>query len=308
MTPNSTTEIQKTLRLIVSWCQQVALDNTKKKLEVNQPKFEGELEMDLYTDEQVNGGQRGTITEDDESPHSSVWVTHSTASLSTAKAQSNGVTSSSSSSSSVPTRENVHFSSFSCQLTKTSRQEANAVSSTSVQQGRRALEESTPQSHSLQGEAMGHFKGEDEADLLCACLQTPDHLRLKVCTQCKAYHNVTCALLEHCTAQCHLVVFPDMLRDEEIGDLRTGSLQAGSVMMSTSSPLTTSSADMSSLTLRDDPTSITSSLQPIGYHDCCNLAQPDPQVLCLTCRVFHSGSCRVMDGCKIHHKVKQLGV
>lgn len=262
--------------------------------------------MDLYTDEQVNGGQRGTIIEDDESPHSSVWVTQSTASLSTPKAQSNGVTSSSTSSSSMPTRENVHFSTLNCQLTKTSRLEANAVGSASMQQRRRACEESTSQSHSLQGEAMGPFESADEVDHFCRCLQSP-HLFVKLCIQCNAYHNITCALLEHCTTQCHRVVFPDM-PTEEMGDLRAASLQAGSLMMSTSPTLTSSSADMSSLTLCDDPKSIISSLQPIGYHDCCNLAQPDPQVLCLTCRVFHSSSCRGIDVCKMHHKIKLLGV
>lgn len=297
---------------MVLWCQQVALDNTKKKLEVNQPPFEGEVEMDLYTDEQINGGQRATVISD-ESPRSLTWVSQSSESPATVKTHSNGVTSSSSTS--LSTREDIHISTLNCQLTKTSPLESDTTrSSASMKQGKRPCEESTfdkvdSQSHSLQKEAMGLFKSVAEANHFCSCLQSP-HICLKLCIECNALHSISCALLEHCIMESHCVVFSDIMT-EEMEESRAVSPQGGSLSvsgMSASPTLASSSAAMSSLVLCDDPESIIPSLHPIGYHDCCDLAQLDPQVLCLSCSVFHAGSCRGIEFCQMHHKIKPLGV
>lgn len=270
--------------------------------------------MDLYTDEQANGGQRATVISD-ESPRSLTWVSQSSESPATVKTHSNGVTSLSSSSTSLSTREDVHISTLNCQLTKTSPLESDTTRSTaSMKQGKRPCEESTfdkvdSQSHSLQVEAMGIFKSVAEANHFCSCLQSP-HICLKLCIECNTLHNISCALLEHCIMESHCVVFPD-ITTEEMEESRAVSPQGGSLRvsgMSASPTLASSSAAMSSLALCDDPESIIPSLHPIGYHDCCDLAQLDPQVLCLSCSVFHAGSCRGIEFCQMHHKIKPLGV
>ncbi|XP_031141238.1 spermatogenesis-associated protein 2-like protein [Sander lucioperca] len=293
---------------------QVALDNTKKTLDVNQPLMEPfDGEVDLYTDEHVNGGQREAVGNDDESPRSLTWVTPSSASPSAAKTHSNGVRSLSSSSSALSARDNICISTLNCQLAKTSPLESviTRSSSASGRQGRRSWEESRfdeadSHSRSLQGEAMGLCRSEAEADHLCSCLQSSP-LCLYVCVECNALHNITCALFQTCyMAHC---VRP--YHDNTTEEMKELSPQDGSLRvsdMSASPSLTSSRAAMSSLSLCDDPKSILPSRHPISYHGCCDLAQLDPQVLCLSCGVFHSGSCREIDFCQNHHMIKLLGV
>ncbi|XP_042351338.1 spermatogenesis associated 2-like [Plectropomus leopardus] len=295
---------------------QVALDNTKKALDVNQPlieQFDGEGEVDLYTDEHVNGGQREVAV--DESPRSLTWMNQSGASPPPIKTHSNGVTSLSSSSGPLSTREHVCVSTYNCQLTKTSPLEPDTTRSFSagVRQGRRPCEElrfdkGNSQSLSLEAEALGLCERQAEANHLCSCLQTSP-LFIKLCIECNTSHDVTCVLLQQCMMENHHTVFPDNTTEEM--ELREVSPQAGSLRvsgMSTSPTLTSSSAAMSSLALHDDPKSIIVSLHPITYHECCDLAKPDPQVLCHSCGVFHSGSCREINFCQIHHSITPLGV
>lgn len=298
---------------------QVALDNTKKMLEVNQPQmkhFDGDVEEDLYTDEQVNGGQRGLVVNDDESPCSLTWVTQSSTSPTAVKTHSNGVTSLSSTSTSLSTRDNLCVSTLSCQLTKTSALESEPTrsSSASMKQSKPSCEElpfkmADSQSHSLQVEAMGLCKSEAEANNPCSCLQSP-HPYLELCIQCNALHDITCALLQSCHRKGHHMVSHGNMT-EESKEMRAVSPQGGSPRvsgLSASPTLTSSSAAMSSLMLYDDPKSINPSLHPITYHDCCNLSQLDPQFLCHSCGVFHSSFCREIKVCQIRHKVKPLGV
>lgn len=299
-------------------CLQVALDNTKKTLDVNQPlmePFDGEGEVDLYTDEHVNGGRREAVVNDDESPRSLTWMTQSMSPPS-AKTHSNGVTSLSSASASLSTREHVCISTLNCQLTKTSALDSDTTGSSSagMRPGRLPCEESRfdkvdSQSRSLQVEAMGLCMKEAEASHLCSCLQSP-HLCLKLCIECNVSHDITCALLQRCYTENHHMVFPDNTT-EGMKELRALSPQGGSLRMSDASALpslSNSSVAMSSLALCDDPKSMIPSLHPITYHECCDLAQLDPQVLCISCGVFHSGSCREIDFCQDHHEIKPLGV
>ncbi|XP_041794834.1 spermatogenesis associated 2-like [Chelmon rostratus] len=296
---------------------QVALDNTKKMLEVTQPlmkPFDGEVEEDLYTDEQVNEGHRGMVVNDDESPRSLTWVIQSRASPPAVKTHSNRVSSLSSSSTSLSAREGTRISTLNCQLTKTSPLEADTTrsSSASMKQDRRPCEESTfdkadSQSHSLQAEAMGLCKSEAEANSFCSCLQSP-YLYVKLCIQCNTLHHFTCALLQQCNMESHRVVFADNMT-ERMEELRAAlPLEGGLRVSGRSVSPVLSNAAMSSLVLGDEPKSIIPSLHPITYHNCCDLAQPDPQVLCVSCSVFHSGSCRGLDFCQINHKTKPLGV
>ncbi|XP_023151571.1 spermatogenesis associated 2-like [Amphiprion ocellaris] len=140
-------------------------------------------------------------------------------------------------------------------------------------------------SDSLLGEA-------PEANHLCSCLQSYD-LCLRRCIECNALHNVFCASLDVCKRRGHEV----KVIDDEAKEPKAAS------------PQRASPAAMSSLTLRDDdlkPTSPT--LQPIGFHECCDLAKLDPQVFCRSCSIFHADSCRERDFCQNKHDVRTLGV
>lgn len=273
-------------------------------LEVNQPlmePFDGELEVDLYTDDQLNGRQRQAPVNDDESPRSLTWVT---ASPPVVKTHSNGVTSLSSSSASLSTREDVCVSKLNCHLTSPLQSDITRSSSASMRQESR-FDKADSQSRSLQLEAMG--QSEAEASHLCSCLQSPYLYLCQHCIQCNTMHDSTCALLERCHSESHRVVSLDSTT--EMKEPRAVSPQGGGLRvsgMSTSPTLTSSSAAMSSLALCDDPRSTVPS--PITYHDCCDLAQLDPQVLCISCGVFHSGSCRDVEFCQFHHTIKPLGV
>ncbi|XP_068578920.1 spermatogenesis associated 2-like [Cebidichthys violaceus] len=287
-------------------CLQVALDNAKKTLGPNQPlmePYDGDAEVDLYTDEHINGGQREAALHDDESPHSLTWVNQSGALPPAAKAHSNRVPSLSSSS----TREQVCVSKLDCHLTKSSPPESDPGRSFSA--GRRPrgeawFDKADSQWHSLQVEATGLCKSD-----LCSCDHT-SHLCLGRCMECNITHHVSCALLQRCYAENHCMMFPASPTDEarEFGAL---SPQGGSLRLSDASVSPTpssGSAAMSSLALCDDPKSMMPPRHPIAYHDCCDLAQPDPRALCLSCGVFHTGSCRDIDFCQRHHDIKPLGV
>lgn len=294
---------------------QVALENTMKTLRAKQPAMEPtgtELDEDLYTDEQVNGGQRqeGVV---DEGPRSLTWVPQSGTSPQAVKTLSNGM-------SSLPapsTSQHTCISTLNCQLTKASPGEPDAPRSSlaSNRPGRRFCEQSAfdgvdiqLQSSSLQFEVGELGRREAKADQLCSCYQSSNFLR-KHCVECKTLHNITCALLDHCSVKGHKVVLFDPTT-EPLNESGLVSPLGESLRVSdTSEALTSSSAPMSSLPLCDGPKSIIPVRQPITYHNCCNLAQLDPQFLCVSCSVFHSNSCRTQrDYCKVHHTVKQLGV
>lgn len=107
---------------------QVALEITEKTLEVNQPlteQFDREVEVDIYTDEPPNGGQRGMVANDDGSPRSLSWVAPGDESLPAVKTHSNGVAS-------LSTREDVCVSTYRCQLIKTSPLQSDTSRSSSA--------------------------------------------------------------------------------------------------------------------------------------------------------------------------------
>lgn len=72
-----------------------------------------------------------------------------------------------------------------------------------------------------------------------------------------------------------------------------------------SPPLAGGSTAASPLVICDDSSQ---SPKAIPYHHCCDLSQLNPQVLCVTCGVFHSSSCREKDLCQTNHEFKPLGV
>ncbi|XP_035012893.1 spermatogenesis associated 2-like [Hippoglossus stenolepis] len=264
---------------------QVAMDITKKTMKVNQPRMEpfaGGVDVDLYTDEHLNGG--AAAVSDDKT-----WLTQKSSSPPAVKTHSDGMTSQSSSSASVPAREHVCVTTLNCQLTK-----MPAVDSAVGSRFDKA--DSEPHGGSSQLEAVALSKSESEANHFCSCLQSP-HLYLQHCIECNTLHDISCALLKHCSMEHHTV--------EESGAASPQSLAASDM---NASPTLSSSAARSSTVPRDVPESVIPSLHPISFHDCCNLAQLDPQVLCRSCSVFHTGSCRELDYCQIHHTTKLLGV
>lgn len=265
---------------------QDALDNTTKILAVDQQMTEhaaGEGDVDLYTDVQENGLERRTVVREDESPPSLSWVSQNNASPPAVKAQSNGITS----------REQVCVSTLNCQVTNMSGAEPHITrsSSSSVKQRRRQVEES--HSHSPQAR---DCRSEAASDHLCSCLQSP-HVCYQLCRDCNSLHDIACAFLTPCKTENHRVVFPDNLV-REMKKSRAVPQHDESFRVSSSDL-----AAVSSLALQDAVTA------PISYHDCCDLTQLDPQVLCFSCSVFHTGSCKGITYCQSEgHEMKQLGV
>ncbi len=253
------------------------------------------------------------VVNDEENSCCLTWAAESSASPAI-KSHSNGVTYLSSSSASLSSREDIHINTLNCQLTKTSPLESDTTRSSSVnmKQGKRPCEElvfdnmDSPSSR-RQVDAMGLYKTKPEINHFCSCLKSSSSC-LKVCVECNTLHCITCALLQHCNEQNHRSEFCDDIT-QEMKESRAVSPHSGSLRvtgMSESPVLTSSSAAMSSLALCDEPPP--SSLPLFTYHDCCDLTDLDPQVLCYTCRNFHSDSCRLKDTCQNRHKIKKLGV
>ncbi|XP_068459654.1 spermatogenesis associated 2-like [Clinocottus analis] len=297
---------------------QVALDNVKKALGASQPlmePYDGEAEVDLYTDEHISGRQRGASLHDDERPHSLSWAASGGASPPATNAHSNGGASLSSFPSSS-TREHACVSKLDCQLTAAPETAAAGArgSSAGARPGRRPRGEARfdaadSQTRSLQLDAAGRRKNEAKAEHLCECLQIVN-LCLRRCVDCDVKHDLTCDSLQRCYAAHHRVELLDSLTDEarEFGAL---SPQGGSLGLSDAGPSPTLSgggAAMSSFALCDDPKPMMPPLHPIAYHECCDLAQPDPQALCVSCGVFHASSCPQIDFCQSRHDIKPLGV
>lgn len=141
----------------------------------------------------------------------------------------------------------------------------------------------------------------EAVDSLCSCVQSP-HLSLRRCVQCRTVHNDGCAMLKLCEENQHLLEGGSSM----VSLQREGGGADGS---RTSPALSSSSSQMSSLVLHDPQSSIPSFLCPITFHDCCNLGHLDPKVLCRSCNVFHSTSCRGQQMClELDHSVQPLGV
>lgn len=241
---------------------QVAVDNTERTLGGKQPTmetFDGESDVDLYTDDQIPEGQREVVVHGDDASHSLGWDP--------VKTQSNGATSSPS------PLTNVKADTF----------ESSAAN--------RKCPGEDPPCGSLQGAARGGRRSEAEAPDLCSCVQS---------------HRYThSALLEECCLGGHKVLPADEAKDSPVAPPQ--SLRVG-VLHESQSSSSSSSAALSSLSLCDKPKSMSRTSHPISFHDCCSLTHPDPRVVCLSCGVFHSGSCRGMEECEARHQVKELGL
>ncbi|KAM8890948.1 spermatogenesis associated 2-like isoform 1-T2 [Spinachia spinachia] len=289
---------------------QAAVDNTRKSLASHQPPmqpYDGEAEVDLYTDEHVRAGQREAVLHDDESPHSLTRAARSGASAPAARAHSNGVKSLS-----VSPREHICVSKLDCRLSKAEPAESEPTRGppTGARQGRRPHGESRFDKSDSQARSLQVCRSEAEADRLRVYDQTPPPC-LGRCGDGNASHDVTGASFRPCYVEKRDAAFPDSPTEEarEFGAL---SPQGGSLGLSAaraaSPALSSGSAAMSSLALCSDPKAMMPPLHPFAYHTCCNRAHPDPLALCISCGVFHAGSCREIDFCQTHHDIKPLGV
>ncbi|XP_061628606.1 spermatogenesis associated 2-like [Phyllopteryx taeniolatus] len=265
---------------------QVALDNTKRTVGFKQPLMgsDEESDVDLYTDKQVNGGQRGVLVPVDESSRSLAWGTLPVA------MHHNGAPSSSS----HAARERVCVSTLGRQVTKSSESEPCGETTADLD-----LELSSRQADTV---VMGMY--EVESSHLCSCLRSP-HLYLNQCLECNTLHNISCPVVQRCSQDGHKV-----LSSEEMNESDATSPQSRNVRpraLNASPTLSGSGAAMSSLSLRDNTKSLSPIYHPISYHDCCDLKRLDPQVLCLSCSVFHSATCKGLDFCVSQHTLKTLG-
>lgn len=279
---------------------QVALENTKRT-QGGMESLDEESDVDLYTDEQENEGQSEVIVHE-VSSHSPERGSLNRASP-PVKTRSNGALSSSSSSL-LSTRESVCISTFKCQLTNMSPLESDTAGSSSASKkqsrcpGEETFEKVDPSSPQM--EVCGSVA---EDNHLCNCLQSP-LLYLEKCIKCNTLHNITSS--QHCCPEGHQVLLQDAMKESTAVSNESRNHRA----LHASPTVTSSSAALSSLSLCDNPKAMSPTCHPISYHDCCDLAHLDPRLVCLSCRVFHSGSCREMELCQTitKHRVKELGV
>ncbi|XP_047452669.1 spermatogenesis associated 2-like isoform X2 [Mugil cephalus] len=160
---------------------QVALDNTKKTLEVCQPQMEPPRagEEDLYGDELLNGGQRKVLITNDDGPSSSMWGPQSIISAPAVKTHNNGVSS--------PLESDTD----------------------KKEQDRRPGGESRPEKTDSNLQVEVEAKREPEVNHYCSCLQTTSHHILRQCIECNVLHDFSCVSINACISMGHTVEFTD---------------------------------------------------------------------------------------------------
>ncbi|XP_061578749.1 uncharacterized protein LOC133444867 [Cololabis saira] len=247
----------------------VALENTRKKFEVKQPLVEPvDGEMDQYGDESGDGGQNEGIP---------------------APGKACG----------------VKFNAMPCPVERCISGEV--CMSPSLELDTKNLPDSKSQDEfSCKSLMFGKTdskqlaKAEAEPSQFCSCVHSHlSSLCLKQCFECKGLHYYNCDSLKICKMNGHKVKYAGNPNESEEPSLPSGV---------SSDPPPYDSAAMPSLAPCDEPTPVSQSIHPISFHGCCDLTKPDPQVLCRSCSVFHSGSCREGDLCQTNHDICPLGV
>ncbi|XP_029992435.1 spermatogenesis associated 2-like [Sphaeramia orbicularis] len=188
---------------------QVALDNAKKTLMVP---FDGESDMDLYTDDQVNGGHEEAGVPEDQDPRSLTWTPEShTPAI---KANSNRTPSSPSAS-----IEHIYRSALKTSLLDS----ASGTTFSRRPLGEVASNRADAESSCSYTSGSWFLKDGAEVDHACSCLQSCEILYH--CTDCNTFHNFTCALLEPCRANGHHAVYVDKTA-EKMKELTVGGSAA----------------------------------------------------------------------------------
>ncbi|XP_049580519.1 spermatogenesis associated 2-like isoform X2 [Syngnathus scovelli] len=160
------------------------------------------------------------------------------------------------------------------------------------------------QRYGQQVDVEGIGNSEDESNHLCSHLQSSE-LYLNQCIECTTIHNISCAVLHHCSQEGLKLPLPDEMKESAATSPHSQNIRPQA--LNVSPPLRSSPTAMSSLSLCDNPKSLSPIYHPLGYHDCCDLKHLDYQVVCLSCRVFHSATCEGLDFCQSQHTHKTLG-
>uniref|UniRef100_A0A1A8PLN4 Spermatogenesis associated 2-like n=1 Tax=Nothobranchius rachovii TaxID=451742 RepID=A0A1A8PLN4_9TELE len=248
---------------------QVALDNTRKNLEVSQPPLEPVVEeIYIYGEEWVKGEQNKAAVVDEESP----------------SPLTNGA---------------------GCMSQPVDAGISRSPSSRKGKSKHSCEESESAKTDSKQIDASGRNKAQPDANHSCSCLQSL--VLLKYCLECNAFHDLTCTFISVCKKRGHRVEFADSLPGRMDDGRETGPPSEIFKEDATNSP-TSSSVALPSSAVCDDAKSPSLSVEPIRYHSCCDLAKPDPRVLCRSCNVFHSRSCAEGKSCQKNHTVSELGM
>uniref|UniRef100_A0A1A7WSI5 Spermatogenesis associated 2-like n=1 Tax=Iconisemion striatum TaxID=60296 RepID=A0A1A7WSI5_9TELE len=250
---------------------QAALDNTRKNLEVSQPPLEpvGE-EIDIYGEEWVKGKPNKVAVIDEENPSP---LTNGASCMS--QPLDSGISRSPSS--------RKGKSKHSCEESESAKTDSKHI------------------------DASGPNKAQPDANHSCGCLFSRPLVLLQHCLECNTFHDITCAFLEKCEKKGHKVEIADSLPEKTDGRCEMGPPSEIFKADATNSP-TSSSVAMPSSAVCDDAKSPSLFVDPIRYHSCCDLAKPDPRVLCRSCNVFHSRSCAEGKSCQKNHTVSELGM
>ncbi|XP_075993431.1 spermatogenesis associated 2-like [Genypterus blacodes] len=262
---------------------QVSLTHTQELLDVTQPLKDDAPYLDLYTDKQVNGGHREKSVEEDESPKSLTWQSHTDTSPTTVLPQSSGAAPSSCSFSSLP-QEPVCGSN--------PRHTASRSFSARTKQGRHSRDESPKLA--FDAATVCERSLPSEAKQVCSSMQSAA-VCVGRCVECDTVHDSSHAALQKCRAKHHGAPPPQDEITEAAMELRTATGQSRG---QTAAPPLTASALCDGRDSPDRP--------PITYHECCDLASPDPRTLCSDCRAFHAVGCRRADYCRKSHKLRLL--
>lgn len=256
---------------------EIALDNTLRLVDVKQPLQElpEESDMDLYTDEL--DGQELREMAVDEAPRSLTWMPNKRA---------NG----------------VHREYISTHRHQTSEADSAVNDFPSISRYVSDLYKETP----VDKKEVLSVSHEEKADceFPCSCLKMKN-VGLRFCSECQTYHSVICPNLEFCQRSHKTnIEYVNEIPEEFFLRGAAASQRKGSL----SPTLTRSSGALSSLTLQEKFESFRSVNSPLAMHNCCELLDKDPQVLCLTCQVFHIDFCNEAKKCISSHQAKKLGV
>ncbi|CAB1313920.1 unnamed protein product [Coregonus sp. 'balchen'] len=276
---------------------QIALDNSKIRLETL-PQEEDflklstiEADLDLYTADEFNGHKEVGFVRDP--LYSKRWVYHSNA---------RGLSSQ---------RENICVSSLTYKLTRTP---SLAPTNTATHKQRESPNKELAMSgsdkvdsHSLSAKASGNAVSPG-GSWICSCSNSYSSLCIYVhhCKNCNTLHSLNCHIVERCEDEGHEVKHiagDEVLQEQrESSGLspRLGSPGAGGVPLYEDKRESCPPLDVI------EARSLTP--QPIPFHECCDTANPDPEVTCLTCRVFHTSACKMLETCRRKHEMLMLGV
>lgn len=247
---------------------EIAVDNTMRMIDVKQPLQELSEESDMDLYRDEQDGAELSEMAVDDDPHSSAWMSKS----------ANGMH-----------REPLYVSTY--------RQQKSEADSASYDFSRYVTEDKKDALPvSLEENADCEFD--------CSCLKNKK-LILSLCTECQTCHHVTCPDIDPCQRNHKTkIMYIEKIPEQLLQLQAAASQRKGNI----SPNLTHNSGALSSLTLQERSDSLHSYNRPFAMHSCCEPLEKDPEVLCLTCQVFHKVYCNEAKSCISSHQAKHLGL